>query len=106
MVILVLRFKKMASALSKWNKDVFEHIFQKKKRLLARIGGIQKVWDKHENPFLIKLEADLIHEYEILRDQENMFWRQKSRDDWLKGGDRNTNFFSSDNYCWKKKEQD
>lgn len=61
--------KTLSQALQRWNKDMFGHIFQKKKRrILARIGGIQKYRDKYENPFLIKLEADLIQEYEVICD--------------------------------------
>ncbi|XP_024195608.1 uncharacterized protein LOC112198716 [Rosa chinensis] len=83
----------LSSALSKWNREIFGHLFQKKKRILARIGGIQKACDRYENPFLIKLEAELIHDYESILNQENLFWKQKSRDKWLQGGDRNTKFF-------------
>ncbi|KAL6204037.1 hypothetical protein ACLB2K_021307 [Fragaria x ananassa] len=39
------------------------------------------------------LEEELIKEYELLRDQEAMYWQQKSRVSWLQNGDRNTNFF-------------
>ncbi|KAK9911968.1 hypothetical protein M0R45_035845 [Rubus argutus] len=39
------------------------------------------------------LEVELISEYETLRNQENLFGKQKSRDKWLHGGDRNTKFF-------------
>ncbi|XP_061998979.1 uncharacterized protein LOC133716290 [Rosa rugosa] len=83
----------LSKALAQWNKDVFGHLFHRKRKLLARIGGIQKARDRHDNPFLINLESELIQEYETIREQENLFWRQKSRDKWLQGGDRNTRFF-------------
>ncbi|XP_061998932.1 uncharacterized protein LOC133716229 [Rosa rugosa] len=69
--------------LQQWNINIFGNIFKRKKHLLARIGGIQKATDRYSNPFLINLESELIREYETLRDQENLFWKQKSRDKWL-----------------------
>ncbi|XP_050386407.1 uncharacterized protein LOC126802753 [Argentina anserina] len=60
--------KDLSSALSTWNKEIFGHLFHRKKKILTRIGGIQKARDKHENSFLTNLEADLIKEYETIRD--------------------------------------
>ncbi|KAL4387505.1 hypothetical protein GQ457_09G007330 [Hibiscus cannabinus] len=44
---------------------------------------------------LIKLEQNLLDELESLLDYEEQLWKQKSRMDWIKLGDRNTNFFHS-----------
>lgn len=83
----------LASSLNIWNKEVYGNIFKQKRVLLARIRGIQKSLGKHDNPFLLKLEKDLILQYDQIRDVEALFWRQKSRDKWLSDGDRNTKFF-------------
>ncbi|KAL6141307.1 hypothetical protein ACLB2K_059597 [Fragaria x ananassa] len=56
------KIKALSAALSLWNKEVFGHLFHKRKLILARIGGIQKARDRNANPFLINLEADLIQE--------------------------------------------
>ncbi|XP_024190144.1 uncharacterized protein LOC112194121 [Rosa chinensis] len=83
----------LASELNTWNKDVFGNIFKKKRRLLARIAGIQKKLCVHDNPFLLNLEKELIKQYELVRDQEAMLWKQKSREKWIQDGDRNTKYF-------------
>lgn len=85
--------KTLSSTLTVWNKEVFGQLFWRKKKILARIGGIQKACDRFSNHFLINVEAELIQEYEQLLNQENLFWRQKSRDKWIQEGDRNTKFF-------------
>lgn len=55
----------LASVLNSWNKDVFGNIFHQKKRLLARINGIQNALCVHDYPFLVKLETDPKQEYQI-----------------------------------------
>lgn len=86
----------LASELTTWNKQVFGNIliiFKQKRRLLARIGGIQRSCCHNDNQSLRKLELKLIKQYEELRDSETMLWKQKSREKWIQEGDRNTKFF-------------
>ncbi|XP_021826800.1 uncharacterized protein LOC110767533 [Prunus avium] len=85
--------KDLSIALVDWNKDVFGSLFRNKKVLLARIGGIQKALCRRYSPFLVDLEKDLASDYQALLDQEELFWLQKSRNTWLREGDRNTKFF-------------
>ncbi|XP_050387323.1 uncharacterized protein LOC126803582 [Argentina anserina] len=73
----------LSAVLKKSNENVFGNLFQRKKNLLARIVGIQKACDRFSNNFLVNLEAELIHEYEQILNQKNLFWRQKSRDCWF-----------------------
>jgi hypothetical protein len=44
---------------SSWNKLEFGNIFHRKRRLLARINGVQKALARHPSDSLLKLEADL-----------------------------------------------
>ncbi|KAE8670535.1 hypothetical protein F3Y22_tig00112127pilonHSYRG00086 [Hibiscus syriacus] len=76
-----------------WNKSVFGFIGVKKRTLMARIRGIQKATQARSSAYLSKLESDLLIELEILLDQEEVIWMQKSRLDRVLLGDRNTKYF-------------
>ncbi|XP_075083424.1 uncharacterized protein LOC142167164 [Nicotiana tabacum] len=64
-----LRFK---NNVINWNKHNFNNIFHKKKRLLARIAGIQKSPNYQFSHFLLNLENTLIEELDsILKNEED-----------------------------------
>ncbi|XP_048422575.1 uncharacterized protein LOC125469371 [Pyrus x bretschneideri] len=83
----------LSSELQSWNHNVFGCIFQKKRRLLARICGIQKALCICHVPYRFDLEKQLTNEYSTILEQEELFWLQKSRNTWLREGDKNTKFF-------------
>ncbi|XP_024042019.1 uncharacterized protein LOC112099143 [Citrus clementina] len=58
----------------RWNKDIFENIIYRKRKLLARIGGIQRILETKPNHSLTRLEVKLqkeleewIHDVEIIK---------------------------------------
>lgn len=69
----------MASVLRKWNKDVFGNIHKKKRRLLARIDGVQRALAHNYSNGLIKLDIKLKNELDEVLAQEEAFRFQKSR---------------------------
>ncbi|KAK2642540.1 hypothetical protein Ddye_024303 [Dipteronia dyeriana] len=79
-----------SSKLREWNEEEFGCIFQRKRRLLARLQGVQRSLGVNFKACLTKLEAKLQEEYSQIIEQEEMFWFQKSRLTWLKEGDKNT----------------
>ncbi|KAL4311976.1 hypothetical protein GQ457_01G025270 [Hibiscus cannabinus] len=78
---------------SKWNSTVFGHIGKRKSTLLARLRGIEKSLVKSESSFLLNLESELKAELDEVLKQEESFWQQKSRTNWVSKGDRNTAYF-------------
>ena len=81
-----------------WNREIFGNIFKRKKQLLARIGGVQKALENKPIHSLYRLETKLKQKLEEILSQEELLWYQKSHRDWIRYGDRNTSFFSSENY--------
>ena len=76
-----------------WNKDRFGNIFHKKKRLMARLYGVQKALANNPSLDLINLESHLQKDLEEVLDHERDLWLLKSRVNWMVQGDRNTSFY-------------
>ncbi|KAK8604437.1 hypothetical protein V6N13_099379 [Hibiscus sabdariffa] len=78
--------------MSNWNMEVFGHIVLKKKKLLARLRGIDKALQSRYNEYLIDLDRTLRCELEEVMQQEELLWFQKSRSKWVSYEDQNTRF--------------
>ncbi|XP_019173302.1 PREDICTED: uncharacterized protein LOC109168902 [Ipomoea nil] len=76
-----------------WNKSTFGNIFHRKRRVLARLEGVQNSLTYNHRSDLIKLGKMLQKELEEILFQEELFWFQKSREDWISSGDRNTRYY-------------
>ncbi|CAA0810395.1 Unknown protein, partial [Striga hermonthica] len=76
-----------------WNYHVFGNIFQRKKRLLRRIGGVQRELQKYTTPRLHSMEEKFRKELAEIALQEELLMLQKSQRDWSLFGDRNTSFY-------------
>ena len=86
-----------------WNKNVFGNLFHRKKRVLARLGGIQTAMSINPNNFLVNLERDLRAKYHEIAKLEEEFWDMKSRITWLVEGDRNTSFYHTSALARRRK---
>ena len=63
---------------STWNKLQFGNIFSRKKNIIARLNGIQRVVYVKPSTFLLNLEKELMKELDIILRQEEEFWALKS----------------------------
>ena len=76
-----------------WNKNHFGNIFHKKKRIMARLDGVQRAMASNPSASLVSLENFLIRELDVVLEQEKDLWALKSRINWMVMGDRNTAFY-------------
>ena len=76
-----------------WNKNQFDNLFHRKKRILARLKGIQESLSIRSNSFLVDLEGKLRLEYAEDAKLEKEYWAMKTTILWLVEGDRNTSFY-------------
>ncbi|KAA3483122.1 reverse transcriptase [Gossypium australe] len=75
---MVTNVDNFCSKVNEWNTNSFGRIGNKKKRLLARLKGIEERLDRHSSNFLSSLEKELRIELEEFLSQEVSLWQQKS----------------------------
>jgi hypothetical protein len=87
---VLVKLAHMHSALHAWDADVLK---QPKQRLRTAQQKLERAMAgplSDENELIAKEQAALI---ELLLEQDEVQWMQRSRVNWLQNGDRNTAFF-------------
>ena len=90
---LSITFSIFAALVSAWNKSKFGNIFHRKKRILARLYGVQCALTSRPSESLYRIEKSLREDYFVILKLEEELWALKSRVGWVVEGDRNTKFF-------------
>ncbi|XP_072086976.1 uncharacterized protein [Arachis hypogaea] len=76
-----------------FNKKVFGNIFVKKRGLERLLNDVQITLESREDQQLRIKEQVLHQELNAVLLQEELLWYQKSKEQWVRCGDRNTKFF-------------
>eukprot|EP00253_Pinus_taeda_P005056 PITA_05056 len=92
--LVASKLKHIKLRLKDWNKNEFGNIFEEKKAIENKLQVLNQTlikdgFDKVSNDKATKFQQD----WENLCKEEEIFWRQKPRVQWLKERERNTIFF-------------
>lgn len=85
---------KIHASITNWRLSTFHQVRYQKKKLMARIGGIQKrIQEGARCHGLILMEHKLQVKLDSILHKEELMWPQRARTQWLRDGDRNTRYY-------------
>ncbi|PNY14872.1 ribonuclease H, partial [Trifolium pratense] len=102
---IVQSLQNVANESTIFNKEVFGNIFARKKEVEARLKGIQRALEDIDSANLMRLQKELLASYEDILFQEETLWFQKSRENWIRLGSRNTAFFHAQSIIRRKRNK-
>src|ERR1044072_1812206 len=88
-----------------FNKNIFGNIFERKHKLEKRLHGLQRELERVDSAVLLRTLLQVQNELEETLKQEEMLWYQKSREQAIKCGDRNTKFFHTQTVIRRKRNK-
>ncbi|KAI5349670.1 hypothetical protein L3X38_002559 [Prunus dulcis] len=92
--------------LKSWNRNVFGDLFLKLKTAQENLHLTpEQLAQNPYNPYLPDKDSKLHTELKILLEQEEVFYAQKARANWLQLGDKNTKYFHTQAFIRQKRNQ-
>ncbi|GAU45928.1 hypothetical protein TSUD_100050 [Trifolium subterraneum] len=88
-----------------FNHEVFGNIFRRKRHIESILKGVQSYLERVDSLSQVLLEKELQREYNHTLFQEEMLWFQKSREQWVKLGDKNSSFFHAQTIIRRKRNR-
>lgn len=82
----------LRETLQLWNKEIFGDVQRRKEKAMSELKYVQDKLEQNPSDDLLQKDQ-LMKEYEVILEQEEIILFQKSREKWIALGDRNTSYF-------------
>jgi len=86
------KVNRVHSDLHVWDKEVLKKLVHRIKKLRQELEVLRRVEMVDQS---IAAQKEILLQLELALESEEIYWVQRARANWLKHGDRNTNFFPS-----------
>lgn len=96
---------RLKAKLRKWNRDIFGDVNKRKEALLSEIKSIQDLLELQQTDDLLGREEALSKELDVVMEQEEIIWFQKSREKYVAFGGRYTRYFHTSTVIRRKRNR-